>query len=61
MDGKIITFNNKVHQIHLVVSPIEYLTIITALQHYSDANAVDVKNAEQLCKDAVNKIGEVKL
>ena len=61
MDGKIITFNDKVHQIHLVVSPIEYLTIITALQHYSDVNAVDVKEAERLCEDAVNKIGEVKL
>lgn len=61
MNGKIITLNGKVQQINLTLSPIEYLTIITALQHYSDVNAVDVKNAEQMCEDAVNKIGEVKL
>ena len=61
MEGKIITLNGKIHQIHLTITPIEYITIITALEHYSDVNAVDVKNADQLCEDAVNKIGEVKL
>ena len=61
MQSKIITLNNKVQQIHLTCSPMEYLTIITALQHYADVSAVDVENASKICEDMVNKMGEVKL
>ena len=61
MEGKIITLNGKIQQIHLTITPIEYVTIITALEHYSEVDSVEVTNAERLCEDAVNKIGEVKL
>lgn len=60
MEGSIITLNGKVKSVNLTCTPIEYLTIITALQHYSEINMTDVQIADRLCEEAI-ELSEVKL
>lgn len=61
MEGKIITLNGNVKCVNLTCTPCEYLIIKQALRHFTEINPDDIKLADEVLKDADNKISEVAL